>query len=431
VNPSDPTTGASVAPAPARLLRLPATLQERDFRRFWVGETVSLFGDQITLIALPLVAVLELHASAAQMGYLGAAELFPALIFALHAGAWVDRRGRRRETMMFTALGRAALLATIPVAFALGALTLAQLYVVGFLVGTLSVVFFVCYSTLFVSLVPREQYLQANSLLNGSRALSYVGGPSVGGLLVQVFSAPGALVADACSFLFSAAALRSISPTEPPTEKAERGHVKAGIRYIRHSPIVRASLLATATINFFNFVFWALFILYATKTLGVRPGVLGLVLGVASIGGLIGSVVTGRISRRIGVGPAFTLGCVLFPVPLVLVPLAGGADWTILLFLFLAEFGSGLGVMILDISSAAIKAALVPDRLRARVSGAYMLVNYGVRPLGALTGGALGTWIGLRPTLWIATVGAIAGVLWLLPSPVMRLRELPEPEEVT
>jgi MFS family permease len=429
MNPNDPTTGAAVAPAPARLLRLPATLRERDFRRFWLGETVSLFGDQITLIALPLVGVLELHASAAQMGYLGAAELFPNLIFSLHAGAWVDRRGRRRQTMIFTALGRAALLATIPLAYAFGALTLAQLYVVGFLVGTLSVFFFVSYSTLFVSLVPRERYMEATSLLNGSRAFSFVGGPSVGGLLVQVFSAPGALVADAFSFLFSAATMRSISPAEPPTEKAERGHVKAGIRYIWHSPIVRASLLCTATINFFNFVFWALFILYATRTLGVRPGVLGLVLGAASIGGVIGSLVTGRLSRRIGVGPAFTLGCVLFPTPLVLVPLAGGADWTILAFLFAAEFGSGLGVMILDIAAGAIKAALVPDRLRARVSGAYMLVNYGVRPVGSLVGGALGTWIGLRPTLWIASVGAIAGVLWLLPSPVVRLRELPEPEE--
>ncbi len=429
MNPSDPTPGAATAQAPARLVRLPAALQQRDFRRFWLGETVSLFGDQITLIALPLVAVLELHASAAQMGYLGAAELFPALIFSLHAGAWVDRRGKRRQTMIVTALGRAALLATIPLAFWLDVLTLPQLYVVGFLVGTLSVVFFVSYSTLFVSLVPRERYVEASSLLNGSRALSFVGGTSIGGLLVQVFSAPGALVVDTFSFLFSAATLRSISPVEPPTEKAERGHVKAGARYIRHSPIMRASLLATATINYFNFVFWALFILYATKTLGVRPGVLGLVLGAASIGGVIGSLVTGRISRRIGVGPAFTLGCVLFPVPLVLVPLAGGADWTILACLFLAEFGSGLGVMILDISGAAIKAALVPDRLRARVSGAYMLVNYGVRPLGALTGGVLGSWIGLRPTLWIASVGAIAGVLWLLPSPVMRLRELPEPEE--
>jgi predicted MFS family arabinose efflux permease len=291
------------------------------------------------------------------------------------------------------------------------------------------VLFFVAYSTLFVSLVPRDRYLQANSLLNGSRAFSFVAGPSIGGLLVQIFSAPGALIADAVSFLVSAFSLGSIHPTEPPTEEAQRGHVKAGIAYIRRSPIIRASLLATATINFFNFVFWALFFLYATKTLDVRPGLLGLVLGAASVGGVLGSIVTGRISRRIGVGPAFALGSILFPAPLVLVPLAGGSDWTIVACLFAAEFLSGFGVMVLDITAGSIKAALVPDRLRARVSGAYMVVNYGVRPIGALVGGALGTWIGLRPTLWIASVGAIAGVLWLLPSPLLRLRELPEVEE--
>jgi MFS family permease len=423
--------GVTSAPAfaPGRFVRLPASLRERDFRRFWLGETVSLVGDQITLIALPLVAVLELDAGASQMGFLTAAALVPNLLFSLHAGAWVDRHGKRRQTMIATALGRAALLASIPLAYALGVLSLAQLYVASFLIGTLSVLFFVAYSTLFVSLVPRSQYLEANSLLHGSRALSFVAGPSLGGLLVQVLSAPGALIADAVSFLASALSMSSISPAEPPTEEPQRGHVKAGIRYIRNSPIVRASLLATATINFFNFIFWALFILYATRVLDIRPGLLGLVLGAASVGSVIGSLVAGRLSRRIGVGSAFAVGCVAFPAPLVLVPLAGGARWTIVVLLFAAEFLSGLGVMVLDITAASIKAALVPDRLRARVSGAYMVVNYGVRPIGALVGGALGSWIGLRPTLWIASVGATAGVLWLLPSPLLRLRELPEVAE--
>jgi len=139
--------------------------------------------------------------------------------------------------------------------------------------------------------------------------------------------------------------------------------------------------------------------------------------------------VTGRVAGRIGVGPAFAVGCIVFPAPLLLVPLAGGPHWLVLTCLFLAEFGSGLGVMMLDISVGAIFAAVIPDRLRSRVSGAYTVVNYGVRPLGALAGGALGTWIGLRPTLWIATVGALAGILWLLPSPILGLRELPEPED--
>ena len=379
------------------------------------------------LIALPLVGVLVVHAGAAQMGYLLTAALVPNLLFSLHAGAWVDRRGKRRQTMIVADLGRAAVLATIPLAYAFDVLTLWQLYVVAFLEGTLSVLFFVAYSTLFVTLVPRERYVEANALLNGSRALSGIAGPSIGGTLVQVLSAPAALAADALSFVASSLSLARISPAEPPTEDAERGHVAAGIRWIAADPIVRASLGATATINFFNFVFWALYILYATRALHIRPGLLGLLLGAASIGAVLGSLVTRRLADRIGIGPAFLVGCIVFPAPLVLVPLAGGPRPLVLGLLFLAEFGSGLGVMILDITSASIKAAIVPDRLRARVSGAYMVVNYGVRPLGSLLGGVLGSTIGLRPTLWIASVGAIAGFLWLLPSPVPRLRMLPDP----
>jgi MFS family permease len=420
--------------APLRAARraalVPPLLRENvPFRRFFAGQFASLVGDQVSLIALPLVGVLVLHAGPAQMGYLTMAALLPNLLFSLHAGAWVDRHGRRRQVMLATDVGRAALLFSIPIAYGLDLLTIGQLYVVGFLEGTLSVFFYVSYNVLFVALVPRERYVEGQSLLNGSRALSFVGGPSLGGVLVQALSAPAALAADAVSFLVSAFSLCRISPVEPPTETAEHGHLRAGASYIRHSPVIRASLLATATINFFNFVFFALVILYANQYLHIQPGALGVVIAVASIGAVIGSVVTGRIGKRIGIGPAFALGCLLFPAPLVLVPLAGGPHWLVIGCVTVAEFCSGFGVMILDISGGAIKAAVVPDRLRARVSGAYMLVNYGVRPLGALAGGLLGAEIGVRNTLWIATVGAIAGVLWLLPSPIMSMRELPETAE--
>ena len=399
------------------------------FRRFWSGETISLFGDQVTQIAVPLVAVLVLDADARDMGFLIAALLAPNLVFALHAGAWVDRRGRRRQTMIFTDLGRAALMVTIPIAYAFDALTMAQLYVVAFLAGTLTVFFFVSYQALFVSLVPRERYVEGNSLLAGSRAFSFVAGPSVGGILVQIFKAPFAILVDVGTYLASALFLFSVRPEEPPTEEAEKGHVVAGVKYVANSPVMRPSLLATATINLFNFVFHALFILYAVRSLGVRPATLGIVLGAGAVGGLIGSVVTNRLGKAIGIGPTYILGCILFPVPLVLVPLAGGPQWLVLAMLFFAEFGAGLGVMILDISAASIFAAIIPNRLRSRVSGAYMVVNNGVRPIGSLIGGFLGGAIGLRPTLWIAVVGAMAGFLWLLPSPILRMRELPESAE--
>jgi MFS family permease len=409
---------------------VPSLLREnREFRRLFAADSISLIGDQITLIALPLTAVLVLDAGAADMGYLTAAGLLPYLLFSLHAGAWVDRRGGRRRKMIAADLVRAVVVATVPLAYAFDVLTMQQLFVTEFLVGSLAVVFRVSHPTLFISVVPRDAYVQGQSLVNGTRAFSFVAGPTLGGLLVQAVTAPVTLVLDAFSYVASAFYLGSISPEEPATEEAARGHVLSGLRFIRGSPVVRSSLLATATVNFFNFVFWALFVLYATRELGLAAGTLGLVLGAGAIGGVVGSVVTGRISRRIGIGPAFVVGCVLFPLPLVLVPLADGPRWVIVSLLFLAEFWSGVGVMMLDISAGSIFAAIIPDRLRSRVSGAYSFVNYGVRPLGSVVGGLLGSTIGLRPTLWIGAIGALAGVLWLLPSPIPGLRDLPEPED--
>ena len=405
-------------------------LRQADFRRFWAGQSISLLGDQISLLALPLVAVLVLDAGAADMGYLGAAALAPHLLFSLPAGVWLDRVARRRRIMIAADLLRAALVASVPIAYALDVLTFEQLYAVAFLTGSLAVAFDISYGTVFVSVTHRRDYVEANSLLNGSRSLSFVAGPSLAGFLVQLVGAPATLVADAVSYVASALFLGRVRASEPPLEPAQdesvRARVAEGLRFIAHHPIFRPSLLAVATINLFNFMFFALFVLYATRELDVSPGTLGLVLGAGAVGGTIGAVVASRIGRRLGIGGAFALGCVLFPAPLVLVPLAGGPHWLVLGLLFLAEFLSALGVMILDINVGAIIPALTPHRLRSRATGAFRFVNYGVRPVGALVGGALGAAIGLRPALWIATVGAVAGALWLLPSPVPALRELPE-----
>lgn len=420
-------TGVAAPRLQARLrarlqARVPVLLRDRPFRRYWSAHTVSLFGDQVSAIALPLTAVLVLHAGAAQMGYLGALVWLPSLLFAVPTGAWVDRRGHRRVTMIVADLGRAALLASIPVSYVTGALSLWQLYAVAFALGTLSMLFTVSDGTLFVALVDAGRYLEGNSLVYCSRALSFVAGPSLGGLLVQVLSAPFALIADLLSFLGSALFLRGIRPAEPPAEGRTRGALAAGARFILRSGIVRASLAAVATINFFSFMFLALFMLYATRSLGVRPGLLGVVLGAGAVGGVIGAVTTGRLAAHTGVGWAYVIGCILFPVPLLLVPLAAGPPPVVLGMLFAAEFLSGFGVMILDISVGSIFAVVIPDQLRSRVTGAFQAVNYGMRPLGSLAGGALGTVLGLRPTLWIAAAGGALGFLWLLPSPLPRFR---------
>ncbi len=409
---------------------IPPILREnRNFRSYFIGQSVSLLGDQITLIALPLTAVIALHATAGQMGALTTAYLIPNLLFSLHAGAWIDRRGRRRQVMLATDVLRGLCIATVPLAYAFGHLTWAQLYAVAFLTGSLSVFFYVAYGAFFQVVVPREDYVQANSLIHGSRAFSFLAGTSAGGILVQVLRGPYALALDAVSFLWSAFFLGRIDAEEPPGTPSEQGALLSGVRWIRGNAIIRAELLGVATLNLFNFMFFALFILYATRSLGVRPATLGIVLGAASVGTLLGSFVTARISRRFGVGPAFIAGCFLFPAPLILVPAAGGPHWLVLGILFVAEFTSGIGLMLLDIMAGSISAGTVPTALRSRVSGAFMVVNYGVRPLGTSHGGILGATIGVRPTLWIATVGALLGLAFYIGSPIPGLRDVPEMAE--
>lgn len=424
--------------APRRLIARwvpPLLFDAVDFRRLWIGQTISVVGDQVTLLGLPLVAVLVLGADAAQMGYLMAAGLLPHLLFSLPAGVWLDRVRRRRRLMIVADLGRAALIGTIPLAYALGVLGITQLYLVGFLSGALAVAFDLSWNTVFVSVTKRDRYVEAMALLNGSRSLAYVAGPTVGGWLVQLLGAPLAMLADAASFLGSVVFLRRIESPEPPIEPeagSMRERLLAGLSFILRDPIMRPVLFAAATINLFNFAFSALFILYATTTLGVEPGLLGLAVGSGAIGGVIGALIATRIGRRIGLGPAYALGCLMFPVPLILVPVAGSGlpMLAVLALLFISEFGAGLGVMILDINVGAIIYARTPDRIRARAGGAFRFINYGIRPVGALLGGLLGASLGVQEALFVATIAATAGVLWLVGSPVMRLRDLPDIADV-
>ncbi len=419
---------AQVASARGRLVSLvPSLLRDTVFRRFWTASTVSMFGDQVSGIAVPLTAVIALHAGAAAMGYLTALQWLPSLLFGIHAGMWVDRRGRRREAMIASDLGRFLLLATIPVCWALRVLTLWQLYAAIFATGALSIVFNVADSTLFVSIVDESRYVDGQSLIYGSRAMSFVAGPSAGGLLAQLLTAPFAIIADALSFVGSAFFLSRIRPPEPPAS-GRSGSVTEGLRFIAQSPIVRSSLVGVAVVNLFNLMFSALYTLYAVRTLHIPPGLLGVVLGCGALGGVLGSALTKRIATGLGVGMAYVAGAFCFTAPFALVPLApvphgrASAGPIVLMMLFAAEFLLGFGVMVLDISIGSIFAAVIPDTVRSRVGGAFQAINYGTRPLGALLGGALGSQIGLRPALWIAVIGGLLGAALLVPSPLPRFR---------
>jgi predicted MFS family arabinose efflux permease len=407
----------------------PPLLRQPEFLKLWAAQSISQLGDQVTLLALPLVAVLTLDASAAQMGFLVAAELLPHLFFSLLAGVWIERSQRRRRLMILADLARAGLLASVPIAAAFGLLTFPQLYAVAFAVGTFAVMFDVSWSILFISVVPRRDVVDANSKMSLSRSVSFVAGPSVAGFLVQALTAPVTLLVDAFSYLGSALFLTRIRAQEPPVEEDGNGILRSlrdGMRFVLGDELIRAELACAATINLFNFVFHAIFVLYATRELGVAPGTLGIALGVGAVGGIFGALIAPRLEQAIGIGRSVVLGSLLFPAPLLLVPIASGSELQLGLILAAAEFFSSVGVMIFDVSAASMTFLRTPDRIRARTSGTFRFVNYGIRPIGALIGGALGTVLGLQAALWIGVVGALLGVLWLFASPIPRLRNVAE-----
>jgi predicted MFS family arabinose efflux permease len=410
-------------PEPLPLLRQP------EFLKLWAAQSISQIGDQISYLALPLVAVLTLDASASQMGFLVAAELMPHLLFSLFAGVWIERSRRRRRLMIVADLARALLLASVPLAAAFDVLSFPQLYAVAFAAGTFAVMFDISWPTLFVAVVPRRDVVDANSKMSLSRALSFVVGPSAAGFLVQALTAPVTLLVDAFSFLGSALFLTRLRAQEPPVEEDGNGvlgSLRDGLRFVLRDELIRSDLACAATVNLFNFVFYAIFVLYATRELGVAPGTLGIALGLGAVGGIIGALIAPRLERVIGIGRSVVLGSVLFPAPLILVPIASGSELQLGLMLGAAEFFSAVGVMIFDVSAASMAFLRIPDRIRARAAGSFRFVNYGVRPLGALLGGALGTALGLQTTLWIGVLGALLGVVWLFFSPIPRLREVAE-----
>ncbi|MGX9884309.1 MFS transporter [Streptomyces sp. NPDC002276] len=409
-------------PAPDSLWR------DRRFVRFWCGQSVSQFGDRISELALPLIAVGALGASANQVAWLTALAWTPNLL-GLFLGAWVDHRPGKRQLMLLADLFRAAVLLTLPIAYALGTVTLGQLYTVALLTGTAAVVFNTAYSSFFAHLVPPTAYVEANSRLSASRSVSFIAGPAVGGGLVQALTAPVAVLADALSFVASAILVGRTRVDEPLREVSAGSSLlrraKEGLAFVLHEPVMRAGLLSATTVNFFTFLSGTgLVVLFADRALQLSPGAIGLAFGIGATGGLLGAVASPAIARRIGIGRSIVVGAVLYPAPIALIAAATGPTWTRLGILGAAEFLSAFGVMLFDVNLNSLQASVVPDNLRSRVAGAYSTVNYGVRPLGALVGGEVATLMGLRVTLVVAAVGGALSAVWLVASPIPGIRVL-------
>lgn len=416
-----------------RLQRPGGLWRHGDFMKLWGAETVSQLGTHVSQLALPFVAILVLDASAFKVALLGVVELAPFILISLPAGVWVDRL-RRKPILVVSDLGRALLLASIPVAYWLDALTIWQLYVVGFAVGVLTVFFDVSYQSYLPSLVARDQLLEGNAKLEVSRSGTQLAGPGIAGALVAAVTAPVAVLVDAISFVASALFLFAIRKEEraaPTRAEREAGpgmkaEVKEGLRWVLGNRYLRWIAASTATFNLFASIIFSIFLVYAVRELGLGPGVIGIIFGIANVGYLAGALLANRLSRRFGVGPTIVIGA---SGSFALLLLAVAPRSNPIPFVIAGQAIMSMGIPIYNITQVSFRQAITPERLQGRMNSVMRFIVWGVMPLGSLVGGALASWVSLRFAIWVGAIGMSLAVLPVLLSPVRTLREMPEPVE--
>ena len=394
------------------------------FRRLWFGQTVSAFGSQVTTLALPLTAVLVLHASTFQVGLLTTTGFAAFLLIGLPAGVWVDRV-RRKPVMIAADVTRTLVLATIPVAYGLGVLTLAQLYLVTFIHGVAAVFFDVAYFSLVPGLVGREHVVEANAKLQASVSMAEVSGPAAAGFLIGLLSAPVAFLADAASFAISALSLLIIRDQEPAPEHAQRRRLRAemaeGLRFVARQPILRMIAGCSATANLFISALLAISVVFLVRQVHVGAGTIGVVMSLGAIGGLVGALSCGVLRRWIGSARLMWLSLVVTSPFALLIPLtsprAGLACFAVGLFAI------SFGAVVYTVHQASFRQLLCPHRLLGRMNATIRFIMWGTIPLGGLLGGALGSWLGNRAALWACAIGICLAPIWLLASPLRQMRD--------
>jgi MFS family permease len=404
--------------------------RDTDFLRLWGAATVSQVGSEITLLALPLVAVLVLDASAFQVALLTTFDFLPFLLFGLPAGVWVDRLARR-PVMIATDVGRAVALLTIPLAYAVDVLTLGQLYAVGFIVGAQTVFFDLARTSYVPSLVERERLIDANSKLEITRSGASIAGPGLGGVLVALLTAPGAIVLDAASFIAAGWLVLRIRARE---RWMASGRVRAGlrrelgegVRYVAGNRYLWPVASCTALLNLFFNAGFAVYFVFLARELDLEPALIGLVLTLGNLGWLAGALLAGLVTRRLGVGWTLAGAAFLFCPSGMLIAVA--PESAPLPFLIAAQGLASFASVLYSITSMTLRQSVTPDRLQGRTVGAIRTVVWGVTPLGALLGGAVASVVGLRATFWIAAVGSATAALPILLSSARSLRRMPEPE---
>ena len=427
---------AETPPSRSRLVRDPG------FLRLWAAETISHFGSSVTGLALPFVAITLLHATPLQVAILNLADFLPFLLIGLIAGVLVDRFPRR-AILIGGDLGRALLIATIPLAYLAGLLTLAQLMLVGFAIGVLTVFFDVAYQAYLPSLIGREDLVEGNSKLELSRSGAGLIGPGLAGLLIDLLRAPVAMLIDALSFIFSALLLFSIRDRTPEqnlhageqtTESSAvtprgsmRTEIAEGLRFVFGHPALRTIGSATATSNLFSSISGAAFMIFAINELKMSPALIGIAFSLGSLGGLTAALVADPLSKRLGVGRVIVLTVAIGgPFEAAIAFANPGADLLNVILVALVGFTMGGGGTIYNINQVSLRQALTPAAMAGRMNATMRWFVWGTIPIGALLGGLIGETLGLRAAIVIGGVGASFAFVPLLFGPVRSIVTMPK-----
>jgi MFS family permease len=388
-----------------------------DFLNLWIAETISQFGTQISLVALPLLAVLTLDASAAQMGLLTAAGTLPFLLIGLFVGVWVDRL-RRRPLMIAADILRGTVLLWIPLAWAFDLLTIHQLYVVALLTGTMTVLFDAAWQAFLPSVVSKRRLVDANSKLHVSASVAQVVGPGAGGLLVGLITAPMAILLDALSFFWSAVFLRRMKSFERRREPSAAGQsvwrdIREGLGTVFGNAILRPLALSGVTVTFFAGAFFAVYILFLSEDLGLGATAVGAVLATGGVGSLAGAAIAAPLIRRLGEGPTVIVARFLFGVFALTIPLAVLFPSIALAMVIASETLCWMMVIVGIIAEISIRQTVTPDHLLGRMAATFQFTKHGATPFGALMGGLMGEFLGLPATLVIASTGFMVAFVFV------------------
>jgi MFS family permease len=407
---------------------IPTVWRDPGFARIWAATTVSMLGSFITRTALPFAAILVLGAGAGEVAILRSAELVAGLTVGLVAGAWVDRL-RRRPILVWADLGRAALLASIPAAFALGSLGLAQLVVVAFGTAILTTFFDTADRAFLPTVIGRDRLVEANATLTGTSSAAEFLGFGAGGWLIQLLSAPFAIAIDAVSFVVSAIFIGGIRVAEPPPRSADApsdvlGEIREGLRLTLGDPILRPLALADAAVAGFWGVFGAVYFVFATE-IGFGPGVIGVIAAVGGLSSLAGAAVAGGAVRRLGVARFFIGAMVLVTVGNAFIALTPDATLIGLGCLLVQQLLSDSSMTAYDVVAVSIRQATVEDRALGRVGASFHVLAMAAMLVGTVAGGVIAETAGLRAALVVAALGGVIAVAILWFSAIRRMHDVP------